>query len=153
MISRGKRYQSKRRRYRTQQNGGRCRFERGFYKPINEDKYKQPRDRYMNKHEFPEYRSSWEKKFMKWCDISSEVEYWTTEPFAIEYISPKDNKKHRYFPDFLVKFTNGIKRLIEIKPQSQWKDPVNIAKWKSAEKFCKLHGIEFVVLGQKELGV
>jgi len=152
-ISRAGRYQAKRRRYRTNKEGGRSRYERGFYKPINEDKYKKPLNTYMNKQEFPEYRSSWEKKFMKWCDLNSEIEYWTAEPFAIEYISPKDNKKHRYFPDFLIKFKDGKKRLIEIKPQSQWNDPINVAKWESARKFCKFHNLEFVVLGQKELGV
>jgi len=153
MVSRAKRFQAKRRRKKINSTGGKSRFEKGFYEPVNEDKYKLPMNTYMNKHEFPEYRSSWEKKFMKWCDFNKDIEYWTTEPFAIDYISPKDNKKHRYFPDFLIKFKDDSKRLIEIKPQGQWNDPINVAKWDAARKFCKFHNLEFVVLGQKELGI
>ena len=153
MISRAKRFQAKRKRYKTNSHGGRSRYERGFFKPINEMKYKRPLNQYMNKHEWPEYRSSWEKKFMKWCDMNDDVEYWTTEPFAIEYISPKDNRKHRYFPDFLVKFKDGKKLLIEVKPLAQTKDPIVQAKAKAAIKFCKNYDMSYTFITEKELGV
>jgi len=152
-ISRAKRYSKKRKRFQTNTHGTKSRFKRGYYKPINEGKYQQPLNNYMNKSLFPEYRSSWELKIMKWLDLNDEVEYWTAEPFAIMYISPKDNKPHRYFPDLLVKFKDGRKHLIEIKPSSQWKDPINLAKWEQAEKFCRERDIKWLVMGEKELGV
>lgn len=152
-ISRGKRFTQKRKRVSTNAEGGRSKFKRGFYRPLNEEKYKKPFDNYMNKSEFPEYRSGWELKLMKYLDGNSDVEYWTCEPFHILYISPKDGQQHRYFPDFLVKFKNGRKVLIEVKPQAQWGDPVNQAKWEQAKKFCDGHSMDWRVMGEKELGV
>ena len=107
-------------------------------------------DKYMNKYQYPEYRSSWEEKFYKYCDLSEEIEYWTAEPFHIQYISPKDGQQHRYFLDVLVK-KNNKKYLIEIKPSNQTSDPVNIAKWEAAEGYCKKIGAVFVVVTEKEL--
>ena len=149
MISRV-RYHKRKQRY--QKKSGSRRYDQGFYKPLNEEKYRQPHNKYMNKSIYPEYRSSWEKKFMKYCDSNPEVEYWTCEPIAINYISPKDGRQHRYFPDFLIK-KNGKQYLIEIKPYSQTSDPINIAKWESAKKFCEKYHMEFLVLTEKELGV
>lgn len=153
MISRGRRFSRKRKRRQVQEDGGRSKFKKGFYKPINENKYKQPFDNYMNKGVYPEYRSGWELKLMKYLDTNTDVEYWTCEPFSIPYISPKDGQEHRYFPDFLVKWKDGKKMLIEVKPQKQWSDPINQAKWKEAEKFCKERNIIWKVMGEKELGV
>jgi len=152
-ISRAKRYSKKHRRKQTNAAGGKGRFKRGFYRPINEDKYKMPMNDYMNSGPIPEYRSSWELKLMKWCDMNPDIEYWTCEPFAIQYVSPKDNKVHRYFPDFLVKFKDGKKVLIEVKPESQHEDPVNLAKWEAAKKFCRMHDLIWRVMGETALGV
>jgi predicted nuclease of restriction endonuclease-like RecB superfamily len=146
------RYKRKKQRYQTNRTGSKSKFERGLYKPMNEEKYRQPQDKYMNSQIYPEYRSSWEKKFFKYCDMNPEIEYWTAEPFSIPYVSPKDGQVHRYFPDVLIK-KNGKKYLIEIKPSYQTSDPVNIAKWESAKQFCEKYGLEFVVLTEKELGV
>ena len=49
------------------------------------------------------YRSSWELKFMKWCDTNSSVLEWGSETTVIPYKSPVDNKIHRYFVDFYIK--------------------------------------------------
>jgi len=152
-VSRAKRYTQKRKRKTTNANGGRSKFKRGFYQPINENKYKLPQNDYMNKGPIPEYRSGWELKLMKWCDQNPNVEYWTCEPFAIKYIKPTDGQVHRYFPDFLIKFKDDTKWLIEIKPESQWKDPINLAKWEMAEKFCKENGLIWRIMGAKELGI
>ena len=146
------RYKKKKQRYQTNRTGSKSRYKRGFYIPINEHKYKQPHDKYMNKCEYPEFRSSWEEKFYKYCDFNEEIEYWTTEPFGIQYISPKDGRIHRYYPDLMIK-KNNKRYLIEIKPSSQTSDPVNIAKWESARKFCEKYNMEFFVLTEKELGI
>ena len=116
------------------------------------------------------YRSSWEYKFMKWCESSPSVEEWSSEEFIIPYISPVDGKRHRYFPDFYVKV--GKKKYIaEVKPYRQTKEPktqkrntkkyinevmtyaVNQAKFKAATEFCKDHGWEFMVVTEKELKI
>lgn len=121
------------------------------------------------------YRSSWELKFMKWCDTNPSVVEWGSETIIIPYRSPVDSKMHRYFVDFYVKIKNkdGVitKYLIEIKPERFTKPPevpkrktrkfieevfqygVNQAKWKSANEFCLDRGMKFLVLTENDLGI
>ena len=72
-------------------------------------------------------RSSWERKFCRWCDLNENVLQWGSEEFYIPYISPVDNRVHKYFPDFIIKVkeSNGqIKTyVIEVKPKKQTKPP------------------------------
>ncbi len=145
-MNRGKRYQSKRKR------GSGSRFKTGIYIPINEKKYRQPSDTTMSKSALgPTYRSSWEKAFMEYCDASENVVMWGVEPFPIMYLSPKDNKMHRYYIDIVMKMKNGQKHLIEIKPKSQCNQPINLAKWEAARMYCSKIGAIFTVVTEVEL--
>ena len=115
------------------------------------------------------YRSSWEKKFMNWCDLTESVSEWQSEEFFIPYRSPIDGRVHRYFPDFFVKYrdANGKRRtmVVEVKPKKETKMPttnpkrrtkswaysvrtyaVNQAKWKAAKEFCKDNNYEFKIM-------
>src|SRR5210317_654284 len=73
------------------------------------------------------YRSLWERKFMRYCDLNENVNQWQSEEFWIPYRSPLDNRIHRYFPDFFVKYKdkNGGTRtvVIEIKPKKEVQMP------------------------------
>jgi hypothetical protein len=121
------------------------------------------------------YRSSWELHFMRYCDRNENILEWGSEEIFIPYISPLDNKIHRYFPDFFVKIqekTGNIKKyIIEIKPKKQTIPPikktkitksfiyeattyeVNKAKWKAAEEFCKDHMIYFKIITEDDLNL
>jgi len=140
-------------------------FKQGVYKPVNSQKYKGAGS--------PEYRSSWELKFFTWCDKNPNVLKWGSETVIVPYISPIDNKVHRYFVDNIVSIKEGndIKTyLIEIKPSKQTKPPVpskrkkkstiiyenymyaiNQAKWSAAKKFAKSKNIEFIILTENQL--
>jgi len=120
-------------------------------------------------------RSSWERRFCRWCDLNENIISWGSEEFWIPYISPVDNRVHRYFPDFIIKVkeqTGEIKTyVIEVKPKKQTIPPkqksrvtksflyeaktyaVNQAKWKAADEFCKDRMIEFKVITEDELGI
>ena len=116
------------------------------------------------------YRSSWEYKFMKWCESTSSVLEWGSEEIAIPYISPVDGRSHRYFPGFYVKIGKK-KYIVEVKPFRQTQEPktqkrhtkryitevltwgVNKAKWKAARKFCDTHSWEFMLITEKELKI
>ena len=54
-------------------------------------------------------RSSWERKFCRYCDLNNNIIAWASEEISIPYMSPVDNRPHRYYPDFLmkVKESNG----------------------------------------------
>lgn len=121
------------------------------------------------------YRSLWERKFMVYCDSNENILKWSSEEIWIPYISPLDNRVHKYFPDFYIKYqdTSGnIKEnLIEIKPKRQVNGPnlnkkmtkkqitevtefaKNQAKWKAAEEFCKDRRWNFQILTEDNLGV
>ena len=121
------------------------------------------------------YRSSWELKFMQYCDTNKSIVKWSSEEIVIPYRSPVDNRVHRYFPDFYVKYRdvkgNYQEKVIEIKPAKQVKEPkvqkrrtkryvsevftyaTNKAKWEAAEDFCKDRRWQFQILTEKELGV
>ena len=104
------------------------------------------------------FRSLWERKFMVYCDSNANVLEWASEEIAIPYVSPVDQRSHRYFPDFYmkVKETDGAikKYVIEVKPLKQCSPPKkpkrqtkgyiregfeyakNQAKWKEAREWC-----------------
>ena len=111
----------------------------------------------------------------QWCDTQPNVLKWASEEFSIPYVSPKDGKVHRYYPDFLIEYrdTGGKikKQIIEVKPKRQTKPPerksrvtksylyeaatyeINMAKWKAAGEFAKDNGIEFKIITEDELGI
>lgn len=131
--------------------------------------------KYAGDHKNIIYRSSWECRVMDWLDRNPSIVTWASEELIIPYISPVDGKKHRYFPDFLVKVVNKEGQtktlLLEIKPKKQTKEPVkkkritkqyiyevttwgvNQAKWKAAEEYALDRGWEFKVLTEDHLGL
>jgi len=117
---------------------------RGRYKPKNTLKY----DGNVNK---VTYRSMWERRFMLYCDRSPKILRWSSEEIHIPYVSPKDNKWHNYYPDFVIETTSGRTIMVEIKPSYQKRWDVNKSKWSYAEKFCIDNNMEFKVLTEKEL--
>ena len=138
-------------------------YKQGKYIPKKPSKYKgDPRN--------VVYRSSWEYKFMLWCDQTSSVTEWGSEEIIIPYISPADGRRHKYFPDFYVKIGRK-KYMVEVKPLRQTKQPkkqkkqtkayitevvtyaINQAKWEAAREYCKDRGWEFMLITEKELKV
>lgn len=141
-------------------------YRQGKFKPRNPQKYKgNVREIY--------YRSGWELKMMVYLDKHPQVLEWSSEECVVPYQSPVDNKYHRYFPDFIVKFDLGggkteIK-MIEIKPHKETIEPkraktvnkryitevmkwgVNSSKWEAAEEYCRNKGWKFQVLTEQHL--
>ena len=138
------------------------------YKPSYPNKYKGDPNNII-------CRSSWERRFCSWCDLNENIIEWGSEEFWIPYLSPVDNRVHRYFPDFIIKLkesTGQIKTyVIEVKPKRQTQPPkpksrvtkgflyeaktyaVNQAKWKAAVEFCKDRMLEFKIITEFELGI
>ena len=138
------------------------------FKPLHPSKYKGDPNNII-------CRSSWERKFCQWCDRKDNVISWASEEISIPYVSPKDNRIHRYYPDFLIKvkeYNNKIQTyVVEVKPKKQTLPPkprkritksyiyecttyaVNQAKWKAANEFCKDNRINFKIVTEDELGI
>lgn len=141
-------------------------YKQGFFKPINPKKYRGDPTNIV-------YRSGWEKRVMDWLDSNPNVTAWSSEEVVIPYISPIDNRPHRYFMDFYVEAIgrDGGKKimLLEVKPKAQTMEPkkpkrntkrylsevmtygVNQAKWKAAQDYCRHKGWEFRLITETEL--
>ena len=93
---------------------------------------------------------------MKYCDTNKNILEWGSEEFFIPYMSPIDNRVHKYFPDFYIKVresTGQVKKyVIEIKPKKQCIEP-KVQKRKTATEYCKDRRLEFKVLTESELGI
>ena len=141
-------------------------YKQGFFKPRFPQKYIGDPTNIV-------YRSGWEKRVMQSLDENVNVIRWSSEEVIIPYISPIDNRRHRYFVDFYVEaraIDGSVKKmLLEVKPAAQTQPPkspkrrtkryisevmtygVNEAKWKAAREYCIDKGWEFRIITEAEL--
>jgi len=92
------------------------RYKQGRYKLTRPSKYRGDPNNVW-------YRSSWELKFMIFCEMTPSVTEWGSEEIKIPYVKPSDGRVHRYVPDFYMKMGND-KYIIEVKPERETKEPV-----------------------------
>lgn len=141
-------------------------YKQGQFIPLNKEKY-------VGYYPIV-YRSSWELRFMNWCDINPSIVEWSSESVIIPYRHPLKKRICRYFPDFYIKVqekSGAVKQyLIEIKPQKETAVPQrtkgkragtliyeratylqNLAKWVAAKRYCEERGIIFRLVTEKEL--
>lgn len=138
-------------------------YNQGYYHPVNEEKYVGERPII--------YRSNWEYEFSKYCDITPEIIYWSSEPIGIRYWNVVTKKFHTYFPDYVIKVhkDSSVENfIIEVKPKAQLQKPnppkketvkslrgyynayktyiVNMCKIEALQKFAKLNGYKVIIL-------
>jgi len=148
---------------------------KGRFRPKHPEKYKGDSSKII-------YRSLWEFKFFRYIDVHPDVIWWQSEEVIVPYVSPIDGKRHRYYPDVVVRkrTPNGTTEtiMIEIKPHAQTKAPdirkknstpsgrlsrryvnevktygVNESKWKAARQYCADKGWVFEIFTEHELGI
>jgi hypothetical protein len=149
--------------------GGRGnKFLQGKFSPKNPKKYRGDPTNVI-------YRSSWERKFMVYCDNKESVLEWSSETTIVPYRFDVDGKLHRYFIDFRILVKEKDEKtqtyLVEIKPKKKTEPPKkpkrktkgyiiesldyvkNQNKWESARKYAEDRGWKFIVLTENELGI
>ena len=67
-------------------------------------------------------RSSWERKFCRWCDLNENILQWGSEEFYIPYVSPLDKRVHKYYPDFIIKVRESTGQIKTYVIESQTKE-------------------------------
>ena len=95
----------------------RKKWRQGIFTPKNQDKFIGSK---------AVYRSGLELKFFRFCDDNPNVLEWGSENIVVPYISPLDNKAHRYYVDNYIAIkeeSEVVKYLVEIKPSRQTKPP------------------------------
>jgi len=119
-------------------------------------------------------RSSWERMFCQWLDITPSVIEWSSENIYIKYYDPVQGRTRRYYPDFycLVSEADGRykKYIVEIKPHRETSPPrkttkksnktlryqqatylTNQAKFEAADEYCKKIGMKFKIITEQQL--
>lgn len=141
-------------------------FYQGYYIAKNPNKYIGKKDNII-------YRSGLELKFFRFCDNNPNVVEWGSEEIVVGYWDSLMRKNRRYFIDAYIKIEEGnnIKKyLVEIKPWKQTQEPKATKgkkkssllhesvmyqncqdKWKYAREFAKKHGMDFIIITEKEL--
>lgn len=140
---------------------------KGKFVPVNHKKYKGDKNNIT-------YRSGWEKAFLLYLDRNPEVVKYSSEEVIIPYLWSADGKKHRYFMDFWVRYSNGKEFWIEVKPFAQTQAPKpkgknkkrqldealtyskNCDKWSAAIEASIKSNVKFIILtenGFKRLGI
>lgn len=145
-------------------------IQQGYFKPAQPEKY-------IGDPNLIIFRSSWEFKFLKWCDSSPTILKYSSEPVGIPYYSPLDKRTHIYYVDFFIKTkdTDGNEKtwLIEVKPDKYTKPPVapkrmtdkqtanyvyaakqfiiNQAKFEAAKEFASMRGAQFGIITENFL--
>lgn len=151
-----------------------------MYRNTKKGIYKLPKHaerKYIGNKDNIVYRSSWEKKVLDWCCNSSKVKRFSSEELVIPYISKLDGKEHRYFCDFYIELEKNdgtLQRLaVEVKPYAKYINAIegvkegsnkrrfinesieaqrNRDKWNQITKICKKHGIQFIILHERNSG-
>lgn len=142
-------------------------YHQGEYKVINTDKY-------LGTTGTARYLSSWELHLLRYFDLNPNVIKWGGDNIVIiPYISPIDNKQHRYMVDFYIEYLDkdSTKRIeiLECKPFKETQPPSkrgkskqrqvqealvfvrNQAKWKFATEYAKARGWTFRVITEKNI--
>lgn len=105
--------------------------------------WKSPR---MNK--YFHFRSMLEANTLKALEKDLYIKEYATEQFIISY-----NFKGamlNYVPDIVLKTEKGNVFVVEVKPQSQFEDEKNVAKWNEAKEWCFSRGAKFIVVCEKD---
>jgi hypothetical protein len=145
-------------------------IKQGYFKPANPAKYVGDPTKII-------FRSSWEFKFLKWCDSSPTIIKYSSEPVGIHYYSPLDKRGHVYYVDFYIETIGqegeAQKWLIEVKPNKYVAPPkapdrmtnrqtanyvyaakqfiTNQAKFEAARAFASQRGLKFGIITENFL--
>ena len=132
----------------------------GKYFPVNKSKYKGTKP--------PEYKSSLEYRFMRYCDQTPSIIEWSYETKSIKYFDKASQKYRRYFIDFSITVKVGQfltkKIYVEIKPSSETHPPknkknlkamstwlTNESKWSQAAIWAQSQNAQFKVITEEQL--
>lgn len=135
-------------------------YHQGMYDPNQLSKY------YNScKNEPVIYRSGLEQKFIRFCENSTSIAKWASEPIKIPYFNRLNKKQQNYYPDYIIENLDGKKTIIEVKPYDQTVKPkdidsnwlkrawiTNVDKWAAAKKFAEDHNMQFTIITEKFFG-
>ncbi len=148
----------------------RGKVKQGYFIPQNPEKYRGDITKII-------YRSSWELKFLTYCDTNDQVIEYASEPHSIGYWNPILKKESQYWVDcyMATRSQDGsiIRWLIEVKPNKYLTPPepptrltekatlnyarhakayiINDAKFRAAKVYAKKNNMRFGIITENFL--
>ncbi len=92
------------------------------------------------------HRSSYERKAFMKLDYDSNVKEW-----LYEWIKIPIDEIHNTVPDFIVEYSDGSKKIIEVKPKNKMNDVDVIKKIKAMKKYCEENNMKFELWIEEDL--
>jgi hypothetical protein len=108
------------------------------------------------------YRSGLELQFINYCEQNPKIVKWASEPIKIPYFSRILKKNQNYYPDYIIENSEGVRCIVEVKPDNQTRKPSatdsmwlkenwirNTDKWIAAKKFAEDNNMKFIIVTEK----
>ena len=89
---------------------------------------------------------------LEYLDLCTEVTEYQYEPFQIKYVSNRSTGRIRiYIPDFLIKFTDGTVKLVEVKRENKVNSPTVKKKTIVAKAWAGRNGMSYELWTDKKI--
>jgi hypothetical protein len=80
----------------------------------------------------------------KYLDLDPHVLEYGYECLTIDYVSNvRTGKIRSYYPDFLITYKDGTRKLVEVKRKDKLNDPKVLKKAKAAEAWCAKQNVKY----------
>jgi len=90
------------------------------------------------------FRSGWEKVVCEYLDQDPDVVEYQYEPFEIKYVSNRKTGRIRiYIPDFLITYSSGLRKIVEVKREKHLERPTVKKKAIVAKAWADRNGMEY----------
>jgi len=90
-----------------------------------------------------------ERDYVRLCNFDKMVEEIAFQPIGIKY--NYKGRTRRYFPDYLLRTTDGRYFLVEVKLKKYADTDKNRAKFMAAEEHCRIKGWNFMVVTEDQV--
>jgi len=101
-----------------------------------------------------QFESSLERDYIYLLEFDTSVYLYLEQPLSITYLDC-NNKKHKYTPDFLVRYSdnNTCDTLVEIKYNDELihNSLIFSKKFNAAREYCKKNNLTFIILSENEI--
>lgn len=92
---------------------------------------------------FERYDSGLELQMMRLLEADPAVAKWQkNHGISIPWID-ENGRERKYRPDFLVEYTDGRKKIIEVKGADMMDSPSVLRKRSAAQEWCRRRGLEY----------
>lgn len=95
------------------------------------------------------------------CEVRLEADacfYWEQDKNVVSYREQPEclelkvgKKSHKYTPDFELRYANGSRKFIEVKPENVYRKPKYLALYRAARKFLRARGDHFALFTDDQI--